>query len=179
MNIEIERKFILPEMPEILKTQGKLLAHMVVDQSYLNNKPEIRIRRNHVMFADPYPGDPDPIYPIDGDGYSYLMAVKSSGTLSRTEVEFSIEREVYFDLQAMIGKPQIVKDYYRYFLNGKVHELSHVDPGLDTEFIYFEVEFESEEDAAAYVCPFANATEVTEDDSYKMKNYWKRTREVN
>ena len=115
MSIEIERKFLLPKMPEDLGARGKLLAHMVVDQSYLNIKPEVRIRRNHVLFADPYPGDPDPIYPVPGDGYSYLMAVKSDGTLTRTEVEFFIEREVYFDLQAMIKSSPIQKDYYRYF----------------------------------------------------------------
>lgn len=176
MSIEIERKFLLPKMPEGLEEKGILLAHMIVDQSYINIKPEVRIRRNHVLLANPYPGDPDPIYPVPGDGYSYLMAVKSGGTLSRTEVEFEIQREVYFDLQAMIGINPIQKDYYRYFLNGRVHEFSRVDAGTPNEFVYFEVEFKSEEDAAQYECPFANATEVTEDGTYKMKNYWKKTR---
>ncbi|MCM1214036.1 MAG: hypothetical protein NC548_05900 [Lachnospiraceae bacterium] len=176
MSMEIERKFLLKELPKELEESGKLLAHMIVDQSYINNTPEVRIRRNKILFADPHPGDREPIYPISGDGYNYLMAVKSSGTLTRTEVEFSIDREVYFDLQAMVGIKPIIKNYYRYWFNDMVHEVSIVDDGLDTGFIYFEIEFASEEEARAYICPFDGAIDVTEDSSYKMKNYWKKTR---
>ncbi len=176
MALEIEKKFLLPALPADLDERGKLLAHMIVNQSYINNSPEVRIRRNQVLFADPHPGDREPIYSVSGDGYMYLMAIKSDGTLTRTEVEFDIAQEAYYELQAMIGLAPIVKDYYRYWIDDMVYEFSIVDKGSETGFVYLEIEFGTEEDANNYVCPFEGAIDVTEDKSYKMKNYWKRTR---
>ena len=51
-----------------------------------------------------------------------------------------------------------------------------MDPGSESEFIYAEIEFESEEAANEFLKPDFLGEEVTNDDSYKMKNYWKRTR---
>lgn len=51
-----------------------------------------------------------------------------------------------------------------------------VDAGTEHEFYYGEIEFESEAAAEAFVPGDFLGTEVTDDDAYKMKNYWSRTR---
>ena len=75
-----------------------------------------------------------------------------------------------------IGKPLIHKDYRKYIVDGNVLECSVVDPEMNTEFCYGEVEFNNEKDASEFEWPFEGATDVTYDKSYKMKNYWLRTR---
>lgn len=60
--------------------------------------------------------------------------------------------------------------------NDLLLECSHVDKGCDTEFMYAEIEFPSVQDAENFQ-PLPNFTaDVTNDSSYKMKNFWKATR---
>ena len=56
-------------------------------------------------------------------------------------------------------------------------EITKVDPGSSNEFIYAEVEFDSEKDAQEFSFPL-NSIEITYDPKYKMKSYWNKTRKA-
>lgn len=154
---EIERKFLLDSFP----TDLPLKEEFQVYQAYLSINPEVRIRRNVK----------------NGKDTAYYLAIKSSGELVRTEVELPISKDHFYALAEMVSQPFITKDFYVYGLpNGLVMECSHVDKGMDTEFMYAEVEFPSIKDAEAFELLPCLKEDVTNDSSYKMKNFWKRTR---
>ncbi len=154
---EIERKFLLDSFP----TDLPLKEEFQVYQAYLSIDPEVRIRRNVK----------------NGEDTAYYLAIKSSGELVRTEVELPISKDHFYALAEMVSQPFITKDFHIYGLpNGLVMECSHVDKGMDTEFMYAEVEFPSVKDAEEFELLPCLKEDVTNDSSYKMKNFWKRTR---
>ena len=148
--MEIERKIILTSLPDEVPVHRS-----TVEQIYISLNPEVRLRKN-----------------LDSD-VQFRLTVKGDGTLCREEIETPVTEEFYNEMVRFIGKPPIIKDYYIYHLNGHKVEVSIVDNGT---FIYSEVEFDSVEEAEAFVWPF-EGYDATEDPQYKMKNYWKRTRE--
>ncbi len=154
---EIERKFLLNSFP----TDLPLKEEFQVYQAYLSINPEVRIRRNEK----------------DGKDTAYYLAIKSSGEMIRKEIEIPISGEHFYALAEMVTQPFITKDFRIYQLQDDLLlECSHVDKGLDTEFMYAEVEFPSVQAAETFK-PLPNFTaDVTKNSSYKMKNFWKRTR---
>lgn len=155
--MEIERKFLLNVFPDYLPQKKACQVY----QAYLSTDPELRIRRNAVGEVD----------------IAYFLAIKSGGAMVRKEIEIEITKEHFYALAEMVTQPFIMKDFRVYQLpNGLELECSHVDKGLGTEFMYAEVEFLSVEDAERFEPLPCFAAEVTDDPSYKMKNFWKRTR---
>lgn len=154
---EIERKFLLDSFP----TDLPLKEEFQVYQAYLSIAPEVRIRRNEK----------------DGKDTAYYLAIKSSGEMIRKEVEIPISKDHFYALAEMVSRPFITKDFRIYLLpNNLLLECSHVDKGRDTEFMYAEVEFPSVQAAEAFELLPNFTADVTNDSSYKMKNFWKRTR---
>lgn len=154
---EIERKFLLNSFP----TDLPLKEEFQVYQAYLSIDPEVRIRRNVV----------------GGQDWAWFIAVKSNGEMVRREVEIPISKDRFYALAEMVTQPFITKNFRIYQLpNGLELECSHVDEGRNTEFMYAEVEFPSVQAAEDFVPPPNFIADVTSDSSYKMKNYWKRTR---
>ena len=156
MNCEIERKFLLTEFPDSIP----LLHEYQVNQFYLSVAPEVRMREK-----------------ADGENHSYWETIKSSGDLTRIEVEFPIEAQVYRQSLSIVGKPPIQKEHREYALSdGLLFEVSCVDG----EFYYGEVEYRTVEEAGAWTVPEALIPfvmrEITHDNAFKMKNYWKKTR---
>lgn len=132
-----------------------------VYQAYLSTNPEVRIRRNVA----------------DGEDFSYFIAIKSDGKLTRREVEIPISKDHFYALTDMIEQEFISKEFRIYELpNGLELECSLVDSGLSSEFMYAEVEFRSIEEAERFKPCFDYVGEITRCDDYKMKNYWRRTR---
>lgn len=157
--IEIERKWLLDEIPQMVLLDAQ---SSVVTTYYVSTDPEVRIRKRM----------------LDGcNEYEYfLLDIKSDGTISRDEVTIQLDEKQFNRLAQMVGRKAIIKKYFLLTLpDGKVLEVTIVDPGSETEFIYCEVEFESEEEAGQFILPF-KGTEVTNDSYWKMKNYWKRSR---
>ena len=148
--MEIERKIILTSLPDEVPVH-----HSTVEQIYISLNPEVRLRKN-----------------LNSD-VPFRLTVKGDGTLCREEIESSVTEEFYNEMVRFIGKSPVIKDYYIYQINGHKVEVSVVDDGA---FIYSEVEFDSVEEAKAFIWPF-EGYDATEDPQYKMKNYWKRTRE--
>lgn len=155
---EIERKWLLKTIPSMV-LEG---IRSEVVTYYLSVDPEVRIRKRKLEGSNEYE--------------YFLLDIKSDGTISRDEVTIKLNEAQFDQLAKMVGKDAIIKDYYLLDIqNGYKLELTVVDPGSDTEFIYCEVEFEEEEDAARFLLPF-EGEEVTSNSYWKMKNYWKRTR---
>lgn len=158
---EIERQWLITEPVKL-----EDCTHAFISQAYILAEPdkEIRIRERE-----------------DEDGtLSYKLTMKTSGDLTREEIEVDLTQRQYSDiLISMIGNcHSITKDYYKMILpDGHVFEQSIVDEGA---FCYAEVEFKSELEAANFEFPFPEILikEVTYDDSWKMKNYWNRTRNI-
>ena len=71
----------------------------------------------------------------------YILCFKSGGGLAREEIERSIDKELFDDLEyKIIAKPLIPKLRRSYTLpDGSVLEVNHVDEGQPTEFWYAEV----------------------------------------
>lgn len=154
---EIERKFLLESFP----TNLPLKEEFQVFQAYLSIDPEVRIRRNVIGNQD----------------VAYFLAIKSSGDLVRQEVELHITKEQFHALAEMVTKPFITKDFRIYQLPGELElQCSLVDKGLDTEFIYAEVEFPSVQASEDFKPLPCFTADVTKDSFYKMKNFWERTR---
>ena len=154
--MEIERQFLIKELPKII-----YYDHCYVEQGYVSTNPEVRIRAKENLAS----GATD-----------FKLTIKGNGDLTRFESEEMITARFYQDVRNFIGKPFIVKDFFQHMgEDGHNYEFSVVDNGA---FIYAEVEFKSEEEANAFDWPWPEVLieEVTYNPSWKMKEYWKRTR---
>ena len=152
--MEIERRWKIAGFPENLP----LLRQAHMRQGYIATVPVVRIRT---------------------DGARCVLCFKGKGTLAREEIETDIDAETFRRLEAFIGKPLVSKDYRVYALpDGRRLEVSLVDEDLPTRFFYAEVEFDTVEQAQAYVPPadIGLQEEMTEDRGFSMSAYWKRTR---
>lgn len=156
--MEIERKWLIKGFPN---KSFVIDYSATINQAYLSIDPEVRIRSSTI-----------------GEGSSidtnYFLAIKSNGTLSRTEVEIGLSEIQYNELRKFMIFDPIVKKYRVYDFAGYKIEMSIVD----NTWYYAEVEFESEQEAEEFEFPFPNLVikEVTDDLNFKMKNYWKYTR---
>jgi len=131
-------------------------------QSYISINPEVRIRKriNLSLFGNE-------------ESVNYKLCFKSDGDLSREEVEVDITEDKYYNLLHMISGEPIKKEYRQFNIyDTYIAECSIVD----NDWMYAEVEFNSEEDANNFIPPDWFGEEVTYDKNYKMKNYWKQTR---
>ena len=149
---EIERKWLL----ESIDVEGyELLSEEQVEQAYVSENPEVRIR--------------------SGSKTGCTLTLKDNGTIARTEVDIAISKEQFTEiLNEMIQKLPIRKNYRKYRLpNGLILEASEVDGGA---FCYAEVEFPSVEAAACFQPQFAFLEEVSEKTEYRMRSYWSRSR---
>ena len=158
--MEIERKFLIKEKPPIIPTE-----HFHTKQAYVSIDPEVRVREKFGVDEWSKCGDP------------YKITVKGDGTLAREEIETPIDEKFYNKILKFIGYNPISKDYYIYYYNSYIIEVSDVDFGA---FTYAEVEFDSIEEANNFVWPWPEIliSEETENPEYKMKNYWIKSRDI-
>lgn len=161
--MEIERKWMVKSWPQTLP----LKEEFTMRQGYISVHPTVRIREES----------------LTGGGTDYILCFKSAGGLVREEIERSIDRELFGELeQKIIAKPLIKKIRRSYLLpDGSVLEVNHVDEGLPTEFWYAEVEFETVEQARAWqpsACGMEKYLneEVTDQPGQSMGAYWAATR---
>lgn len=155
--LEIERKFLMDGFPIGLT----LLKQMDMEQGYLSIEPEIRIHKA----VDVTTGKTD-----------VRLTLKGNGELTRTEIITDIKEDFYYDAMDLMGVKAIIKDYRAYKLGPWVLEVAHVDPDTKNAFFYAELEFPTEQDAKTFIPPKYLGREITFNEDYKMKNYWKRTR---
>ena len=161
--MEIERKWMVTGWPEGLPQTEEFAMR----QGYISVRPTVRIREEART----------------GDRTDYVLCFKSAGGLAREEIERSIDKELFDELETkIIGKPLIPKTRRSYALpDGNVLEVNHVDVGRPTEFWYAEVEYPTVEAARAWqpaACGLADylKDEVTDQPGQSMGAYWEQTR---
>lgn len=161
--MEIERKWMVKGWPEGLP----LREEFAMRQGYISVRPTVRIREEA----------------LTGGRTDYILCFKSGGGLAREEIERSIDKELFDDLEhKIIAKPLIPKLRRSYTLpDGSVLEVNHVDEGQPTEFWYAEVEYPTVEAALAWQpenCGLGAylSDEVTGQPGQSMGEYWVQTR---
>ena len=162
--MEIERKWLVNKG---VKHGLRVKCKYVANQFYLSVEPEVRVR--------------SVLNTVEGE-YGFCecrLTIKGKGDLSRQEIEYRMSIDEFRQLLEIghvkdceiINKKCMDLEYGNYTI-----EFSTVDEGTPYEFSYVEIEFNSEEEAKAFVAPDWFGKEVTYDSRYKMKNYWKLTR---
>ena len=138
--MEIERKFLVLRLPEHLNADPK--RH--IEQAYLSADPVVRIRR------------------LDD---SYILTCKGEGLLVREEREMPLSAAAYRRLLPKAEGTVIEKDRYRIPCGPYTIELD-VFGGALAPLVLAEVEFPTEEEAAAFQPPDWFGAEVTYDPAY-------------
>lgn len=133
--MEIERKFLLKELPENLDSYP--VRHL--QQGYLCTAPVVRIRR---------------------DNDKYELTYKGKGCMVREEHNLPLTKEAYEHLRTKIDGRLIVKKRYMIPLENYTVELDVFEGDL-APLTLAEVEFHSEEEAKAFVAPDWFAEDVT------------------
>ena len=117
-NYEIERKWLLQELPEGLQK----LPHREIRQGYLCTDPVVRVRR---------------------DGDSYWLTYKGRGRMVREEYNLPLTREAY---DSLIGKAEgelIEKTRYEMPLDEGLTAEIDLFSGAFSGLVFLEVEFPS------------------------------------
>ena len=162
--MEIERKWMVKGWPEGLPLQGGICHAAGL---YQRAGPLCASGKNA----------------LTGGRTDYILCFKVRGRLAREEIERSIDKELFDDLEyKIIAKPLIPKLRRSYTLpDGSVLEVNHVDEGQPTEFWYAEVEYPTVESALAWQpesCGLGDylKDEVTNQPGQSMGEYWVETR---
>ena len=139
--MEIEKKYLLKEIPDFRTCQ----FHKI-EQAYLCTNPVVRVRREEE---------------------TYYMTYKGRGMLVREEYNLPLNKESYEHLKAKADGNVIGKTRYLVPLgeSGLVAEVDVFDEPF-APLIMAEVEFESEDQASAFVAPEWFGEDVTFDGRY-------------
>ena len=146
--MEIERKFLPKYLPENLETY----PHRVIEQGYLCTSPVVRVRRS---------------------GEHFTLTYKGSGMMTRREENLPLTEEGYRHLIAKADGTVISKTRYCIPYGTYTVELDVFDPPF-APLVMAEVEFPTEEEAAAFVPPAWFGEDVTFDPAYHNSNKSKR-----
>ena len=157
MAIEIERKWLLKQLPE----SSPVLRETHSDIVFLSTKPYVRI-------SDVTTNDPA--------RHRTIFCVKGDGDLSREENEWYVDHSMFTALVAAGYEPMHKHNFWYSSCDDSAHKMSVsiVDEGTAHEFIYAEVEFDDEEKAKAYQFPYdeCGAVDVTGLKMFKMNHVW-------
>lgn len=149
-NMEIERKFTIKQLPENLNQYEK----KEMEQAYLCSKPTVRIRRSNEDYILTYKS-------------KLGMKLPESATARACEeVELPLTKEAYEHLKEKADGSVIKKTRYLIPIeNNRKIELD-VFHGYLEGLVFAEVEFGSEEEAAAFQLPDWFLEDVTFDRRY-------------
>ena len=138
--MEIERKFLVNELPTLSEYQEK-----TVKQGYISTDPVIRIRKMDDL---------------------YTLTVKSKGHLVRQEFELDLTPEQFDDLWKKVDNVHVAKT--RYFIPLDPTHTAELDIYYEDleSLVTVEVEFDSTRDAERLV-PAWFGKDVTHDSRYK------------
>ena len=141
--MEIEKKYLLKELPDL-----NTYEYHKIEQAYLCTGPVVRVRR---------------------EDENYYMTYKGSGLMSREEYNLPLTAESYEHLKKKADGNIISKTRYLIPYENYLIELDIFDGDL-APLIMAEVEFESEEEAHAFVPPSWFDKDVTQDKRYHNSN---------
>ncbi len=142
--MEIERKFLV----DIDKFDHSPYPHTELVQGYLSTNPVVRVRR---------------------DGDEYYLTYKGQGMMVREEYNLPLTRESFEHLLAKADGNIISKTRYRIPFEKYTIELDEFHEPF-SPLIMAEVEFDSEEEAVAFIPPEWFGEDVTKDPAYHNSN---------
>ena len=142
-NKEIERKFLLKELPQ---NYDKFKKYNI-EQTYINlNNPEHRIRKQDEIYYETFKGE---------------------GNISRTEEEHTIDEFKYNELLNKGISKTIYKTRYMIPINNNlIAELNIYEKDLKGLYL-IEVEFDNIEDASTFIKPDWFGEDVTNNPKFK------------
>ena len=146
MGIEIERKFVVKQVPADLNK----LTGAIIRQGYIiasEDGIEMRIRQK---------------------GDCYYQTIKTGTGLTRTEVEIKLSQDQFERMWPYTEGQRVNKTRYTLPVGDHTAELDLFEGDLDG-LILVEVEFDSVEVSEGFVPPVWFGRDVTEDDRYKNK----------
>lgn len=159
MAMEIERKFLLDRTPEELIAEGAFIrrTQQVIEQTYLalDEQQEVRVRR---------------LVDADTAAVEYTHTFKQGNGMSREEIEYSITAGIYDQLFQASGAVPLIKTRTTGEWNGFTVELDRYD---QLNLTVAEVEFDSLEDAEAFVPPDWFGEDISSKREYSNKKVWK------
>lgn len=141
--MEIERKFLIKELPDLSKYE-----YVDIQQGYLSTSPVVRVRKKNDK---------------------YILTYKGSGLMAREEIEAALTQEAYEHLLEKIDGYPITKRRYLIPLDPYTIELD-VFEGHMEGLIMAEVEFPSVEEADGFNPPDWFGEDVTGDRRYHNSN---------
>lgn len=141
--MEIERKFLIKEMPNVAQ-----FSFHAMEQGYLNTDPVVRVRK---------------------EDDTYYLTYKGKGLLVREEYNLPLNEEGYYHLVekadgVIIRKKRYLIPYEKYTIELDVFGEPYEN------LVIAEVEFESEEEANAFCPPEWFGEDVTLDRRYHNSN---------
>ncbi len=134
--MEIERKFLIQDLPENLEG---FPSHQI-EQGYLCTGPVVRIRRQDE---------------------EYYLTYKSKGLMVREEYNLPLTEKAYMHLRTKVDGNLIAKKRYLIPLEGGLTLELDVFDGKLKGLVLGEVEFETEEEAVAFAAPEWFGADVT------------------
>ena len=138
--MEIERKFLVKELPDLTGVK-----YSEIKQGYFSVTPEKRVRQKDDK---------------------YYITEKGEGDLVRHEREWEIDKSEAAELFAL-SKTYIIEKKRYYLPIGKHTVELDIYEGRHEGLVVAEVEFESEDEALAFVPPAWFGKDITADKSYK------------
>ncbi|WP_168119694.1 CYTH domain-containing protein [Paenibacillus sp. HB172176] len=159
MAMEIERKFLLPRLPREQIEAGTVTirSQQRIEQTYLamDDDQEIRVRR----LMDSATGSE-----------SYTHTFKKGNGMVREEVEYGISESIYKQMTAAFGLEPLTKNRLTGDWNGIGIEIDIYD---QIDLAVLEVEFESLDEANAFVPPEWFGEDISSQKQYSNKTVWK------
>ncbi len=141
--MEIERKFLVKELPDLSKCE-----YVDIQQGYLSTSPVVRVRKKNDK---------------------YILTYKGSGLMAREEIEANLTQESYEHLLEKIDGFPITKRRYLIPYEAYIIELDVFSGHMDG-LIMAEVEFPSVEEAEGFNPPAWFGQDVTDDRRYHNSN---------
>ena len=141
--MEIERKFLIKELPDLSKYESNHIT-----QGYLCTNPVVRVRE---------------------DGDKYYLTYKGKGLMAREEANLPLTKEAFEHLVEKSDGKIIRKTRYLIPFTSYTIELD-VFEGDHAPLIMAEVEFPSIEEANTFIPPEWFGEDVTEDRKYHNSN---------
>ena len=139
--MEIERKFLVKELPDL-----NIYPHKRIVQGYISTDPVIRVRQM---------------------GDTYCVCLKSQGHMIREEFELSITKEQCDALWPKVENSPVEKIRYFISLDHNLTAELDVYQGHLDGLLTVEVEFDSPVEAANFIPPSWFGEDITHDNRYK------------
>ncbi len=149
--MEIERKYLIKEMPENISEY----EHHEISQGYVDTDPVVRIRR----YDD-----------------NFILTIKSRGLLERIEIEKDLSQEEFEQLSQMVQGNLIEKTRYIIPYNGLKLEIDEFH-GIFEGLKYGEVEFDDIESSKNFTPPDYMFMDVTEEPRFQNSSLSKMNEE--